>query len=116
MELVLKLPNPEHMNKKVDSIKAVRALTGLGLKQAKAVVDQLGEGKSQMIDVILHPTDRRDHYDTFQLNGITVMEKFAGNSYVKDIRNLSIRALKNGDYTVAVDVIELLQKVDSFGR
>jgi hypothetical protein len=114
MNITLKLPIPDQMNKKVNCIKAVRYLTGLGLKEAKAVTDQLSEGKSQKIEVTLQICDRQEQYDTLRENGIQIMEM--GNTYVKDIRNLLIRALKNGDYSIAEEVLILLKSVDGNGR
>jgi hypothetical protein len=114
MDITLKLPVPEHMLKKVNAIKAVRALTGLGLKEAKAVTDELQTGEPQKITVNAGQHDRQEHYDTLRSNGIQIMEM--GNTYVREIRNLLIRTLKNGDYSIAEEVLALLKTVDGNGR
>jgi hypothetical protein len=101
---------------KISVIKAVRALTGFGLKEAKAIADGLCEGSTQEISVMNNPEFNREHFEVFRSNGITFDNcKLQANVYVRDIRNLTVRALKNGDYSVAQEVIELLKKLDPNG-
>lgn len=116
-DIILKLPNRDTMDKKVGVIKAVRALTGLGLKEAKTIADGLCEGSTQEISVMNNPEANREHFEVFRANGITIENKseLQANVYVRDVRNLTVRALKNGDYSVAQEVIELLKKLDPNG-
>jgi microsomal dipeptidase-like Zn-dependent dipeptidase len=116
--LTLELPNRDTMDKKVSVIKAIRALTGFSLREAKNIADDLQEGKTGLM-TSFHINDNHDtnheHLETFKEQGVVIIQKTTVNEYVRDVRNLSIRAIKNSDYSVAQDVLDLLKKLDSSG-
>lgn len=116
-DIILRLPNSDEMHHKVSVIKAIRSLTGLNLKAAKGVSDDLAEGKTRKITIRDNAESNAEHLIELESNGIIIeaARAVSGNVYVRDIRNLAVRALKNGDYTVAQEVIELLKKLDPNG-
>lgn len=113
MDITLRLPYPSHMLNKIDVIKSLRALTGLGLKESKDITDSLLLGVSHLITVRNNEDDNLSQYDRLRANGIIINKN--GNVYIRDIRNLSIRAIRNGDYTVAQKVLELIKTIDLEG-
>lgn len=113
--ITLSLPNRDAMTHKVNVIKAIRSLTSLGLRESKEISDDLGEGKPREITIRDNLEFNEEYFNVLRSNGIIVGRALQNNGYVRDVRNLTIRALKNGDYTVAQDVIELLKKLDPEG-
>ena len=106
MTTITLLSFPTEGNDKVAGIKAVRAFTGLGLKEAKDIIDDLQAGQSSTFNI--EPQDARQ-------DAIKAFEGFGGRYQVVDFLPRNIRksidmALDNGLYDIAADLIAILKK------
>jgi len=110
-DITLKLPNRDTMDRKIHVIKAIRALSGLGLKEAKQIADDLQKGETGSFYSNDNHDANREHFETFKEQGVVIIQKTTTNEYVRDARNLAIRAIRNGDYSIAQDVLDLLKKI-----
>ncbi len=113
--ITLKLQNRVIMDRKIHVIKAIRALSGLGLKDAKEIVDGLQVGATGSFHIDDNHDANREHLEVFKDQGIVIIQKTTANEYVRDARNLAIRAIRSGDYSVAEDVLNLLKTLDPSG-
>jgi len=113
MVITLTLPDSITMTQPIHVIRSIRALTNMGLKSAKMIIDDLRTGKSKDI-IVGNLTNTEYHYNILNHNGIV----FLGHDikreklYIRTLRNLSIRALKNRDYMVSIKIIEFIKSLD----
>ena len=61
---------PDHMGRKVEQIKAIRAVSGWGLKESKDAIDLLYE-RGQAFVLETTSLDRTNHLQTLRMAGIT---------------------------------------------
>ena len=60
----------DHMGRKVEQIKAIRAVSGWGLKESKDAIDLLYD-RGQAFVLETTSLDRTNHLQTLRMNGIT---------------------------------------------
>jgi len=89
---------------KVPTIKAIRILTGLGLKEAK----DMSESESTIISVDMDSWEVKDHMYTLTECGCKVDEIVPESDYADDLRNVALKALKNKDDAIAMEILQFM--------
>lgn len=109
--IITKLAHPDLFTKKVNVIKAIRVLSGLGLKESKEGADDMQQGKSFTFE----SNGDLDALSIMKSFGVVVVGEVA-NPYIRDVRNVAIRAIRNSDYMVAKAIMNLLVSIDPEGK
>lgn len=105
---------------KVKAIKGVRALTMLGLKEAKDLVEAVWGGETVSIEV--QPKDvintQRTGYDEalslLKLGGLKLTNNREGTKVhlIKEIKRLATLATEHGCYDIGWELLTVLDRVD----
>ena len=115
----LKLKFPAVLGDKIVAIKAVRMLTGMGLKEAKDIADQGGrvairtavtEGTVAWGDGSVVSAEARFDAAVRDLKSTGVEVHEEGREVLKDVRRLAADAVVAGDDDVAMALLEVLRK------
>ena len=94
---------PKPAENKIGGIKAIRGAFGLGLKEAKEVLERLQEGESETLDCL----DRKVLYDFEQFGGI-VGE--VNQALLDQLKETARCAIDGQQYDMALDVVQVLKK------
>lgn len=103
---------------KIGAIKALRVLTGMGLKATKDAVDSAHMGESVHIEYEITAQDQQrfNDYNATEASAIEEIRRAGYNvviestSTINDLRKVAHAALDNGEFGLAVDIINLLQR------
>lgn len=105
---------------RIGVIKAVRALTGMGLKESKDMTEEAGEhvirvSISDGVDFYSGQTvSAADRYklaiENLRLNGVRVNENSLRSKMVEDVRRLASEAVLRDENDLAVALIEVVRR------
>lgn len=105
------------LNDKVQAIKSLRYISGLGLKEAKDVVDAAGNGQRVTFSEQEARYRKSDTFETYNLDREIQSIRACGYSVVEmndrmsaQVKNLIIEAIECDEYTMAIDLIAVLQR------
>ena len=108
----ISFPTPTNINgcNKVGGIKAVRSATGLGLKDAKDLVENLQHGITAITElkpstIDFNPMDFIREFEL--LGGVTSQPQ---STLLEGLKDLSIEAITTEQFDMANDIIDLLKK------
>jgi len=98
---------------KVASIKAVRALTGLGLKDTKDLVEDAFDLHSAVIEAHVMPMNGRstEHYETLAAEGFTI--ECTENALVDHLHKAAVAATELRKYAVARKILDAIEEITS---
>jgi len=108
----LRLVIAPHMSNKVACIKAIRTLTGLGLKEAKDIADVAGEYNLLLDprfygpDAVLYASEFETQARTLRNEGHTLGGIIS--VLIQDLRNLAARALEQGEDEFAQEIMQMV--------
>lgn len=98
---------------KVQSIKGLRALTGLGLKEAKEFSEEIHEKKTltKAVDIINKPEEQTDAIKMIVSGGISVQDNdnMARKMLLSDIKDIASKAVESEQYDIARSLITILE-------
>jgi len=94
--------------KVVPVIKAIRSLTGLGLREAKSVTDGFNDGESFKGKMINHDNSL---IGELKANGINVDS--VTQRYINDTRALLIKSVNDGEFVLAQNYLSALHEITS---
>ena len=104
-QISIDVPERNNIHNIVASIKAIREISGLGLKESKDIVDVVGQ---HVIPVSIHISDP-DLENAFRIlrgNGIAVGKPVW--RILQDLRELGAQALKLGEDELANEILQLV--------
>lgn len=104
-------------SKKVNAIKALREVTGMGLKESKDILDTLGDvgwnGKPLQVAVEYRFTEERFKYGIIAAKeaGLRIIVGSPkAEKYVKQLREMACMLIMEGNEFLAKDVIEITER------
>jgi len=104
--------NSAHIQNKVGAIKAVRALSGLGLKDSKDLVETDGAWSFEIDNsIIVSESAKNDCLKNLKDSGVSVIEEPGGTSISFSIMEDAMQeALVERNYSLAQDILDTLKK------
>ena len=97
----------------VNCIKSVRALTGMGLKESKAIIDEFRNGHtgSTTVNLAIAPNDLMSNIEILRRDGIiaTVVGEVQ-QSTEHHISTAAQQALQEGNYKMASELAAILRR------
>lgn len=107
--------SPATLTDKVAAIKSVRWITGMGLKEAKDLVDAVGNG-DRLEFTEQDPRYRNTEYEYDTDREITIIERCGYTVVeVRDVLtsrvvDLAVEAVHAGDYNLVIDLMRILKE------
>jgi hypothetical protein len=103
--ITIEVPQRSEMHNVVACIKAIREITGLGLKEAKDIVDVVGQ---HLLNLHLPTTDNQleEAFRILRNNNIAVGKP--AWRILQELRELGSQALKMGEDELANEILQLV--------
>ena len=106
MEEKITISCPNQYHNKVSVIKALRTLTGMGLKEAKDASEVVGKPQTFPLTFGLTPQDIETNLRTLRVENVEVTGPV--QNLLEELRRLGAQALTHGEDELANEILQLV--------